>query len=191
MRPAAHIEPLPLAVNRNRFAFRNGLDDFHLVVLTDFGKDPDRLIPAPDLAPDGKIPLHDHMHAILDLLQVFGRERFVTREIIVKAILDRRTDGNLGTRVEFLHGLRHDMGGIVPHQFESLVIAGGDNGKLRIVLDQATAVNDRAIELARKSGPGKTGTDGCGNLLHGDGAVELTSTAVRKRNGGHDARLQW
>jgi hypothetical protein len=51
----------------------------------------------------------DLAHAFFKLGQILLRDRLRQLEIVVKAVLDRRTDRVLGFRKFFQDGLRHDM----------------------------------------------------------------------------------
>ena len=63
------------------------------------------------LADEGLARRGDVPHPVLDLAEVFRRERRGQLEVVVEAVLDRGADGVLGARVEIAHGLGHDVGG--------------------------------------------------------------------------------
>jgi hypothetical protein len=58
--------------------------------------------------------LDDLFHPRLDLFQIFGRERHIYVEVVVKAVDDGWTDAELRFGEEFLNGLGHDVGSRVP-----------------------------------------------------------------------------
>ena len=92
-------------------AFFQAVDQFQLVglVLEDLAG----FIGRYNLLDEGVPAGDDLAHAFLDLLQVILRDRLGQVKIIVETVLDRRADGVLGLRVEFQHGLRHDVRGRV------------------------------------------------------------------------------
>ena len=73
----------------------------------------DRLLAVPDLARNRLITLDDLPHALLHSLEVVGREGLITGEVVVAAILDGRTDGDLGFGIELLHRLSENVRSIV------------------------------------------------------------------------------
>ena len=119
MRPAAQVrEGIALVQADDRLfservavfvqaAFFEAVDQFQLVglVLEDLAG----FIGGDDLFDKGMPGGDDLAHAFFDLLQVIFRDLFGQVKIIIKAIFDRRTDRVLGLRVEFQHGLRHDV----------------------------------------------------------------------------------
>ena len=74
-------------------------------------------------------PADDLAHALLDLLQVFGREAarlavglLAQVKVIVKAGVNGRPDGDLGLRVQLQHRLGHHMRGAVPDAIEPFLL---------------------------------------------------------------------
>src|SRR5690606_8021649 len=57
-------------------------------------------------------------HALLDLLEIVGRQWARKIEVVVEAVVDRRTDPELGFREQVLNGLGHEVGGGVAHTRE-------------------------------------------------------------------------
>jgi hypothetical protein len=55
----------------------------------------------------------DLAHTLFDFLQVFQGDGLGQIEIVIEAVLDRRSDGVLRLRIELKHGLRHHMRGRV------------------------------------------------------------------------------
>jgi len=191
VRAAADIEPVALAVDRDLLAFRDDVvDDLDLVVLADLAEDALGLFPVPDLALQWQVALDDLVHALFDLLEILRCEGLVAGKIVVKTVLDGRADGDLGAGIEFLHGLRHDMRGIVAHQFERFLVLAGDNCQLGILLDDMRGIYQLTIHLAGQRRLGKPGANiGC-DIMNGNRLVKLTATAVGKGNCRHTL-LQW
>jgi hypothetical protein len=118
VRSAAEIDPVALAVERDRLVGRNRGDDLRLVLLADRLEEPDRLIPAHDFSFNRKIFLHDLGHPLLDRAEVLGREGTLVREVVVEAVLDHRPDRHLRPGEELLHCLRHQVRGRVAQDVE-------------------------------------------------------------------------
>ena len=74
-----------------------------------------RLVGRDDLLHEVVLAGDDLAHALLDRLQVFGREVARQVEVVVEAVLDGRADGVLGLREHLHHGLRHDVRGRMAH----------------------------------------------------------------------------
>ena len=63
-------------------------------------------------------------HPRLDLAQVVGRERARQVDVVVEAVLDGRTDGELGVREDLLDRLGHQVRGGVAHPRQLVGRAG-------------------------------------------------------------------
>src|SRR5262249_14389850 len=119
VRAAAEVDELALVIERDP-VLRDALDDLDLVVLAERPKALDRVRLAHLLAPDRKVFLHDRPHRLLDARQILGGEAAGTAEVVVEAVLDHRTDRDLGLRPEALHRLCHQVGRRVPDDVEPL-----------------------------------------------------------------------
>ena len=60
-------------------------------------------------------------HALLDGGQIVRRQRARQLHVVVEAVLDGRTDGELRAWEQLLHRLRHHVRGAVPHALERRV----------------------------------------------------------------------
>ncbi len=65
--------------------------------------------------------------------QVFGGEGSRIGEVIEEAVLDHRTDGDLGFGEQLLDGLRQQVRSGVTDHLEGSRILVGDDGKLRVL----------------------------------------------------------
>ena len=120
MRTDAQIDETALAIEADLLARRDLADIFGLVALADAGEEGDRGVAVPDFAGDLLVAAHDLAHPLFDLFEVFGREGLGAGEIVIKAGLGRRAEGDLGLGIEFLDRLGHDVGGVVAQDFEPL-----------------------------------------------------------------------
>ena len=76
---------------------------------------------------------------------VFGNRLHV--DVVVKPVLDRRADGQLGLGVQVQDGLGHDMGGAVPQDIHRFGVPGGDQADAGVLADFAAQVHHRAVQL--------------------------------------------
>jgi len=97
---------LALAVERNGFVRRNAGNDFGFVLLAHALEELDRLVARHELALNRKILLRDFLHALLDGGEVALGEWPLVREVIIKTVLDDRSNRDLRLGEQLLHGLR-------------------------------------------------------------------------------------
>src|SRR5205085_4766694 len=110
MLPAAENDPVSLPVERDLLIRRQIADQLHLVRLAEFVFQGDRLL-AREHTPFKRLSASDYLpHLLLDLRQVFIRNRPWQLEIVIESVLDRRPDGVLHPRKQLPHRLGHDVG---------------------------------------------------------------------------------
>src|SRR5262249_22320900 len=105
MRPDTEIDEIALAIEADLLLRRNLADIFGLVALADAVEEGYRPVAAPHLARDRFVAAHDVAHALLDAREVVGRERRCAREIVIKAGVGRRAEGDLRFGIELLDRL--------------------------------------------------------------------------------------
>ncbi len=109
VRPAAQVDPVALAVERNRVLLGDRGDDLRLVDLALVAEEFHRLV-ARHLAPvHGQVAPGDLGHALFDRREILGRERALVGKVVVEAVFDHRPDGHLRLGVELLHRLREQV----------------------------------------------------------------------------------
>ena len=189
VRPAAEIGERSLAVDGDRFAGRDALDDLRLVSLTDPAEELHRIGAVPDLPPDGLVPGHDLAHPLLDPLEVVGGERVVSREVVVEAVLDRGADGDLGLGMKLLDGFGEDVGRIVAQEVEPLRLGAGDDGRGGVRLDDGREVAKLAVDPDGDRVAGQPLADGPGDLDPAHRAVEPADGPVGKGDVRHESVL--
>ena len=113
MRSPAEINPIALTIDRNVITRRDCFDQLGFIGFAFSFKKFDGLIAIPNFTEKFEILVNDLRHFIFNGFKVIGRKRFITGKIIIIAVFDRGTDGNLGAWKKFLNGLRHHMGSIV------------------------------------------------------------------------------
>ena len=134
MRPAAQVEPVALRVDLEILALRNGIDELDLVGFALVAKHLPGLVAAPDFLGERLVAADDLPHLLFDDGKFFQRERPIfTRvrmdalEVIVEAVFDHRTDGDLSFGPKLLHRLRQNVGRVVANEFERARIRTRDD----------------------------------------------------------------
>ncbi len=185
MRTATQIEPVALPVDFQILICRNGLDEFDLEGLARFFEMGNRLIAAPDFPHESFVLRNDLAHFLFDRRKIFGREGLGAEEIVIEAIVDHRTDGDLRARIKHLHGFGEHMGAIVADQFQSARIFTIDEIDFGIARERIGEISQHAIERHGDRSLGKRGRDGFGNIEAGRAGGELTLRAVLESDGNH------
>ena len=129
--------------------------------------------------------LDDLGHFGFDLGQVFRRERTLVGKIVIEAVVDDRTDGDLGAGIQTLHGLGQQMRGRMTQDVQRIRMFFSHDFQTGIAGDGIGRVDQPAIDLAGQSRFGQTGANRGGDIINGRGGFERPLGAVRKRNGDH------
>ena len=179
VRPEAEVHPVAVRVERQRLRAlaEDVLDDLLLERLAQLVEELQRLLSRDLLAHEGKVSLDLLVGGLLDLLQIFRRERLLAEEVVVEAVLRARAYGDLRARKEPLHHARHHVGGVVADQIEALALPARDHGQLPAAAERAGQVQLLVVELRVQRGLGQPGPDlrlhevrdgrTCGHLLAG------------------------
>ena len=117
MRPRAQVRKFPLAIEADRHPVRQVLNQFHLVRLPALLHKGDCLLPGQFKAFQFQFFLADPAHFLLDFLHMLRSEREGGIQIVVKAVLNGRSDGEFHFRIQPLHRLGQHMGTGVPVGF--------------------------------------------------------------------------
>ena len=113
MRAATQIHPASLAVEADGLVRGDAGDDLGLVVLAQPFEERHGLIARHLATLDPQISLGEFAHLRLDGGEVLGRERTLVGEVVIEAVFDDRTDGDLRLGEERLRRLREQMRGRV------------------------------------------------------------------------------
>ena len=92
--------------------------------------------------------LDDLLHALLEALEVLGRERRLDVEVVVEAVLDGRPDAELGVLEGVLHRLREHVGARVAQHGEAVVGVDGDRLDVVTVVEHLGEVAQLAVDRA-------------------------------------------
>src|SRR5690606_26135973 len=125
-------------------------DDLGLVKFTLVLEEFNRLITLPHFTRNRNRSLGQVRHTLFDLLEILGGERALVREVVIKAVVDDRTDGHLGLGKELLYGMRQQVRRRVTDHVEPFGALFGDDCKLRITFDVMRKIDLAPVELARK-----------------------------------------
>ena len=186
VRAAAEVEPVALAVDLERLAGRNGVDQLDLEQLVLVAEDALGLLARHDALGERLVARDDLAHLLLDRGEILGRERLVAEEVVVESVLDHRPDGDLRSGPQRLHRLRQHMGAIVPDQLQAALVLAGEKLDLGVALDRVRQIGDHAFERHRHRALGERGRDALGDVETGDAVGILPTGAVGERQGDHD-----
>ena len=189
MRSSAKIDERSLAVDRDRLARGDALDDLRLVLLADAAKELHRFGAVPDLALNGLVAGHDRAHPFLDPFEIVGGERLVAGEVVVEAVLDGGPYGDLSPGMELLDRLREDMRRIVAQEVDPVGFGPGDDGRADIGVDDGGEVAQLPVDAHGDRVASEPPADGLGEVDSVDRVVEPTDGPVGKGDVRHDGVL--
>ena len=101
--------------------------------------------------------LHQFLHLLFDLLQIFGRKRRRAIEVVEKSVLGRRPVAQLGLGKQFQHRRRQQMRRRMPVDLQRLRIFLGQNAKIGVFLQRLGQVDQIAVRLGDQGGIGQPG----------------------------------
>ena len=111
MGACAQVRKLALSIKADGLLVRKILDQLHLVRLALFLHKLNGLVPGQHKGLHRKIFLDNLRHLPFQLLQILRGKSALAVKIIVKSVVNGRSDGQLGLRVQALHSLSQHMGG--------------------------------------------------------------------------------
>ncbi len=149
VRAAAEVEPFALAIDFQVLALGDRVHELDLEMLALGAKHVFGLVAAPKLLGEGFVPRDDLAHLGFDGRKILGRERLVAGEVVVKAVLDHRADGDLRAGEELLHRLGEHMRAIVADQLQRGGVVTRHDGDLRPVRHGVGQIGERAVHLHR------------------------------------------
>ena len=185
VRTAAQVEPVALPVQADVFVRGDARDDLGLVVLAELLERLDRRVARHQPALDLEVGLGELVHLRFELREVFRREGPAEGEVVVEAVLDHGTDGDLRFGVDSLHGLRQQVRRGVTDDFEPVRVLAGDDRNRGVMVDDVRGVHELAVDTAGERSLGKSRTDARGNACHGHGLFEAALAAVRQCDDRH------
>ncbi|MCY1171943.1 hypothetical protein D9M73_120680 [compost metagenome] len=103
-------------------------------------------------------------HALFNRDQVFRRKRTLIGEVVIKAVLNHRPDGDLRIREKLLDRISQQMGRGMADQVQAIGILGRDDGKVAVFFNQVAGIDHLAVHLSTQGCLGKACAYGCSNL---------------------------
>ena len=110
MRSCTEIYKISLLIERNDFVLRQVFNQLHLVILVLVSHELDGFLPRQLEAFQRIVGLDHLLHFLLDLQKVLIVELMLHIKVIIKSVIDRRSDSQLGIRPQFLHRLCQNVG---------------------------------------------------------------------------------
>ena len=186
MRTCAQLIKLTLAEERYLLAFAGVLfDKLNLVVLTLGGHHFNSLIGIKLISLKGNSLLDDFFHLAFKLLKNLRRERNIDIKVIVEAVVNSRTYGELCLRIETLHSLSEDMRGGMPESTLAFIVVKGQYLQLAVVVNGGAEIFNLAVNAAYASGLVETHTETFGDLCGGNAGLEFFAFSAAQFNFDH------
>jgi len=178
VRPAAQVGEGALRVHRDGLAFGQLRDELLLVRLA-FERVA-RLKAVEHGALERLFFGDDLAHALLDGRKVLRRERPIDVEVVVEAVLDRRTDAEPHRREQVFHRFGHHVRGRVPQDAQRLGVALRDDGHLVAVVPLSVHVHEPAVHPPRERRLREPRPDGARDVCDRRPLVDVDAAAVRE-----------
>ena len=185
VRATAEVDEIALAVQANLLVFRNGGDDLGLVLLAHALEQLDGVVAAQHFPRDLLVFLGEFAHLLFNGNKVIGREGALVGEVVVKAVLDDRTDGDLRVRIQLLDGVGQQVRRRVTDHVDAVGVLVGDDGELGIMIDRVARVDHLAVHAARQGCLGQACTDALRHFCDSHRAGKLTPGTIRQRDCDH------
>ena len=190
VRPAAEIGPLALGIELHLLIGRNGVDQFDLERFAALLEQALRFFARDDPLRKRLVAGDDLAHALFDRREVFGRERLVTEEVVIEAVLDHRADGDLRSGPKRLHGFRENMRRVMADELERAGIIARDELELGVAVDRIGEVGKLAVANHRHGPLGERRGNGFGDFEPGDARLIGALSAVGKGDVDHRGSLK-
>mgnify|MGYP001553040669 CR=1 FL=1 len=175
----AEVFPVALPVNGDLFARGDAGDDLGLVFLAESTEVFHRIVPLHDLPADRHVRLRELFHTAFDGFEIFRRERPLEGEVVVEAVLDHGSDGDLGLGIEILDRLGQEVGRGMTDDLDALLVPRGHDGHLRVAIDHEIRVDEPVVHPTGHRGFGEARPDvGC-HVGHRDRLIEPAFASVR------------
>ena len=189
MRAPAQVGKVPLRIQRNVLISRNGLNELCLVVLSLSLKKIDRFRALPHLTFNLQVPFTDLCHPLFNRRKIFCRERSLVREIVIKAILNYRPNGDLRFGKQFLDRMCQQVRAGMSNDLQPFRILFGNDRQIAVCVDAVRHIHELAINLAGQRCTHQPRADGCCNLHHRYRLLKFTLRTIRQTNDCHRSFL--
>ena len=189
MRSPAQIGKVSLRIKGNLLVAGNGFDNLRLVMLPLILEKIDCLGAIPDLALDFQLAGADFRHAFLDCRQIFGRKRTLVGKIVIEAVLNHGTNGDLRIRKQFFHGMRQQMRAGMTDDFQPFWILFGDDTQVAVGFYWAGYVYQLAVHFACQRSASQSRTYRCRNIAYRHRLIVSAFRTIRQSNDSHHLPL--
>ncbi len=115
----------------------------------------------------GKVLLHQFLHLLFDLLEVFRSERRRAVEVVEESALGGGTVAKLGLGEKFEHCRRQQVRRRMAEDFERLGIFLGQDAEVGVFLERTGEVDEIAVGLGDQRGIGQARADGLRDIERG------------------------
>ena len=152
MGTCTEVGELALRIEGDHLVLRQILNQLHLIVLTLLTEECNRLCTGNLAADKRQILLDDLLHFLFDITKIGIRQLVLHVEIVVEAVLDRRSDRELhvALRIQALHRLRHDVRRRMAQSMAAALIVKGQHAQRSILRDRRRQIDNLAVEARRK-----------------------------------------
>ena len=152
MGACAEVGELALRIEGDHLVLGQILNQLHLIVLTLLTEECNRLCTGNLAADKRQILLDDLLHFLFDITKIGIRQLVLHVEIVVEAVLDRRSDRELhmALRIQALHRLRHDVRRRMAQSVAAALIIKGQHAQRSILRDRRRQIDNLAVEARRE-----------------------------------------
>ena len=183
VRAAAQVDELSLAVEAKRFIFLRKvfIDVFDLVLLAQILHQGTSFRGRTLKALERLRLLDDLAHLLFNAREILFADRRRRVDVVVEAVLQRRTEGELRAGEKPHHGPGHDVGGAMPQHLEGVGILVRENLEMNLAVagrQLAVQVDNGAIDLGRHRRLGQALADRFGHIARPGAFGNLLGGAV-------------
>ena len=177
VRSRTELDEISLLIEGDGRILRQIIDQLNLVRLLPLLHQLQRFLPAQGVIFQPVSLFYDFLHRRFYPIQVGAIQRFQIK-IVVKPVVDGRTDGKLRLRENLLYSLRQHMGAGVAIGLLSGIRIESQNADLAVSVHNSSQIDDLAVHLADAGDPGKPFTDVLGDFIDGKGMTVFLNASV-------------
>ena len=152
MGACAEVGELALRIKGDHLVLWQILNQLHLIILTLLTEECNRLCTGNLAADKRQILLDDLLHFLFDITKIGIRQLVLHVEIVVEAVLDRRSNRELhvALRIQALHRLCHDVRRRMAQGMAASLIVKGQHAQCSILRDRRRQIDNLAVEARRE-----------------------------------------
>ena len=178
MGTCTEVNELALLVERDNGILGEIADKLYLVGLLALFHKRDSLSTGESESLELRVSLDDLLHLRLDGRKIVGGESGCDIKVVVEALVDSGTDGELCRGIKLLYSLSENVGGCVAEYLGTFGVRKAEKGNFGITLDKVSHTDNVAVNL---SGDKLAGNGRCGSasVVDRDGSVEIKLCTVK------------